>query len=192
MPSRSLGRWAGARADYLDAGEALYLRARAGAGSAVSGQLAAHHFVVMLSSQFQAFCRDLYMECVDAIVGTIPPALQDFFRTDLAQGRKLATGNPNPGNIGSDFGRLGVRIWPRLVAADRRTEARQRTLETMNLWRNAIGHEDFNRPEFGGRRTVPIRLARSFRRACSGLAATMDVVMRAHLTGVLPTEPWGA
>src|SRR5690242_689551 len=98
----------------------------------------------MLSSQFQRFCRDLQSEAVDALGTTISvPEVLEMFRLQLTTGRKLDSGNPNPSNIGSDFGRLGIDFWPEILAADPRNAARRLSLEALNRWRNAIAHQDF-------------------------------------------------
>ena len=98
---------------------------------------------MLLSSQFQGFCRDLHSEAVNFVIAAIAPAtLAPVVVASLVQGRKLDQGNPNPGNLGSDFGRLGLHFWPAVGVRDRRNAGRQVQLETLNKWRNAIAHGD--------------------------------------------------
>ena len=100
-------------------------------------------------------------------------------RARLAENRKLDRGNPNPGNIGADFGRFGMALWPTMRAANSQTAWRQAHLETLNKWRNAIAHQDFSTLvdlDLGGGRVV-LRLSdvKGWRSACEGLALTLEV-----------------
>jgi hypothetical protein len=54
-------------------------------------------YAVMLSSQFQRFCRDLQSEAVDELAKRIAlPDVAEIFRLQLTTGRKLDSGrNPN-------------------------------------------------------------------------------------------------
>lgn len=109
---------------------------------------------MLLSSQFQGYCRDLHSEAVDFVVANVTPSsLANVVRSTLLQGRKLDHGNPNPGNLGSDFGRLGMQLWPSVHAVDRRNVRRQMELENLNTWRNAIAHQDWTKvgPTYGFR-----------------------------------------
>jgi len=141
-----------------------------------------HAYLVMLAAQFQLFCRGLHDETTSHVCATTKPAhLQDVLRTLLSQGRKLDRGNAYPGGIGSDFGRFGISFWDRVLALDRRNRRRQAKLELLNHWRNAIGHQDFNKPELGGRNTITLPDVRRFRKACDGLTVAFDEVMRLYL-----------
>ena len=61
----------------------------------------------------------------------------------MVQNRKLNQGNPNAGNLGSDFNRFGLLFWDEARNLDFRNQARHNRLEELNLWRNAIAHQDF-------------------------------------------------
>jgi len=90
-------------------------------------------YAVLLSSQFQRFCRDLHTEIADLLVRPIgSAALQTLLRGPLSVGRKLDAGNPNPGNIGADFRRLGLDIWVALGAYTTRSGVRRTRLEELN------------------------------------------------------------
>jgi hypothetical protein len=69
-------------------------------------------YLVMLSSHFQQFCRDLHSEAVDHLLRGLDPALLPIVLSSLTSDRRLDRGNPTPGNLGSDFGRLGMTFWP--------------------------------------------------------------------------------
>jgi hypothetical protein len=104
--------------------------------------------------------------------------------------RKLDTGNPNPGNLGSDFNRLGFVFWDELNRASPRNAKRRQRLEQFNLWRNAIGHFDFSKPEFMGRTAVRMSEVATWRSACDGLAKQFDAVVARHLTTLTGVNPW--
>lgn len=148
-------------------------------------------YVVLLLSQFQLFCRDLHEECVEYLVGQL--AAQPYhgiLNIRFMEGRKLDSGNPNPGNIGSDFGRLGVKVWLELRQLGTRGQTHHRELEMLNHWRNAIAHQDFRNPELRGRTTIQRTQLRRWRSACNRLAVDIDKVMHAYLSSLTGTPPW--
>jgi hypothetical protein len=191
MPSNSLQAWRGFRSDSLDEIE----NAHAMVGGPLRGRRYAteqinHAYCTLLSSQFQGFCRDLHSECVDYIVDAMPLNLQAISRSQYTWGRTLDKGNPNPGNLGSDFNRLGVSFWPAVKTHHAHNERRHDMLEGLNAWRNAIAHQDFDPAKLGG--TTVLRLAgvTAWRSGLNGLAASFDHVMREYLQGLLGAQPW--
>jgi hypothetical protein len=112
-------------------------------------------------------------------------------RRNLLFGRKLDSGNPTPGNIGSDFNRFEFSFWPAVDADHPRNPQRHVALENLNRWRNAIAHNVFA-PEMykGGRLSLQLSEVQDWRRACDGLARSFDTVMRAHLLSVTGAAPW--
>src|SRR2546430_14989733 len=110
MSSLALGDWLGRRAAALDEIEHAHRSVGGtGPGRRYLTQQINQAYVVLLSSQFQGFCRDLHAECADHLVApVVSPVLLAAYRDNLLFGRKLDTGNPNRGNIGSDFKPLGV------------------------------------------------------------------------------------
>lgn len=115
MPSESFSRWQRSRAADLDEIEA----AHGAIGGSRRGRRWAtrqinHAYVVILTAHFQGYCRDLHSECLDALARV---AAYDILRFVIGaggiRGRLLDRGNPNPGNIGADFGRLGVAFGPK-------------------------------------------------------------------------------
>lgn len=142
---------------------------------------------MLLSSQFQGYCRDLHSEAVDFLVtNCTPPSLGTVLRSALTQGRKLDSGNPNPGNLGSDFGRLGMQFWPEVNALDGRNPQRQKALGVLNLWRNAIAHQDWS--EVGP--NLHLKGVQVWRSTCRALAVSFDAAVGSHLTGLVGTRPW--
>ena len=146
-----------------------------------------HAYTVLLSSQFQGFCRNLHSEAADFIAAnTTPATVSNLVRLLLTQGRKLDQGNPNPGNLGADFGRLGMQFWTHLDAVDRRRRQRQAILELLNKWRNAIAHQDWS--EVGP--NLQLATVRRFRTACNALATSFDRAVYDHLFVMVGSHPW--
>ena len=107
----------------------------------------------------------------------------------LTVGRKLDVGNAAPGNLGSDFSRLGLAFWDD-VRNHPANDGRQQTLEQLNRWRNAIAHQDFTHPTIAGAEDVRLPQVRRWRRACERLAVEFDVVLTLYLKSVLGRAPW--
>lgn len=146
----------------------------------------------MLSAQFQAFCRYLHTESVDhLLVNVLDLRLRTLMRRSLMLDRKLDRGNPNPGNIGADFGRLDLVFWTAVLAHRSQNAARRNHLEELNAWRNAIAHQDFAVHMLrGGRPSLSLTQVQTWRRACEGLAESFDEVMRLHLQNLNGRAPW--
>jgi hypothetical protein len=197
MPSESLKRWRAARQEALDEIEAAH-RAVGGSGPGrrYATQQINQAYAAMLSSQFQGYCRDLHTEAVDHVcrpaVGAALPADPRLvlLRLRLTTGRKLDTGNPNPGNLGADFGFFDLDLWPSLKTHDAANAARQKQLTEFAEWRNAIAHQNFDKAKLGGRDTVRLRDVRRWRTLCGRLAENLDSVIRAHVATITGRTPW--
>jgi hypothetical protein len=190
VPSASFRVWQSQRARQLDEIEA----AHAAVGGSARGRRWAteqinHAYAVLLSSQFQGFCRDLHSESVDLLVRISPASVRNVLRAEFLFARSLDRGTANPANIESDFKRLGVPFWLEVQAFDRRNSSRRRLLEQLSHWRNAIAHQDF-----ASSRLTPSRLrlgtVRGWRRACNGLARSFDRVLNRYLGSLLGATPW--
>jgi len=191
MPSKSLERWRGERFRNLDEIANAHLRVGGNQrGRRYATQQINHAYATLLSSQFQGFCRDLHSESIDHLVGAAPTTLEDVFRAQFLWGRKLDRGNPNPGNIGSDFDRLGLRFWPAVLLDIQQNDRRRELLEELNEWRNAIAHQDFDPGRLGGATTLHLASVRSWRSAINRLAQSFDNVMLVHLRSLLGAAPW--
>ena len=150
-----------------------------------------HAYAVMLSSQFQRFCRNLHTESADRISRAVAqPTINSMLRRRLIENRKLDVGNPNPGNLGGDFGRFEIAFWPAVLAHDPRNLVRQRKLEHLNNWRNAIAHQHFDPAALGGRTRLSLAGVTDWRAACDGLVVSFDQVMCSHLAAMLGAPPW--
>src|SRR6266545_7713473 len=110
MPSRSLNEWFGARSNALDEIENAHRSVGGtGPGRRTATQQINQAYAMVLASQFQGFCRDLHTECTGLVVAAVTSAnFQVILQGNLLLNRQLNRGNPNPGNIGSDFNRFGL------------------------------------------------------------------------------------
>jgi hypothetical protein len=196
VPSNSLARWRGpAQADLDDIVDAHATVAGTQRGRRAATAQVNQAYVMLLSSHFQRFCRDLHTEAIDHFVGALAdPWARPVVVDRLTESRKLNLGNPNPGNIGSDFARLRCNVWPAMAQLDARTPGRRARLERLNRWRNAIAHQDFRSEgdlDLGGGRTdLRFGDVEDWRRACDQLAGTMDAAVAAELTALVGRSPW--
>src|SRR5207245_8437800 len=73
MPSHSLIRWNGERADALDEIENAHVMVGGTErGRRYATQQVNYSYATLLSSHFQGFCRDLHTESVERIVAIVP------------------------------------------------------------------------------------------------------------------------
>jgi hypothetical protein len=164
-------------------------------------------YIVLLSGVFQLYCRDVYQEALDVLVGHVGlPRLEAALYRNFQWGLELESRNAQPGSLGSDFGRLGMDLWTRLYSIDRRNRGRKAKLDALNVWRNAIAHQNFDfetvsadgpkadrdRAAKAGATKRTLSQAMDWRAAMSGLAADIDRSVSAHLTWMLrlPAAPW--
>ena len=178
MPSHSLIRWNGERAEALDEIE----NAHAMVGGAERGrryaiQQSNYAYAALLSSDFQGFCRDLHSECIERLVAIVPVQLQGFLRVEFTWNRNLGRGNPHPGAVGSDFRRLGIDFWADVYALDTRNERRRELLQQLIDWRNVIANQDFDPVAPGGIPTLHLARVRAWRSAVNALARSFDQAM---------------
>jgi hypothetical protein len=192
MPSFSYQHWSTIRVASLNEIESAHRSVGgSGPGRRYATQQINHAYAVLLASHFQGFCRDLHAECVDYLVRIVAPAnLHPVLQLEFAWNRQLDRGNPNPGNIGSDFGRLGIEFWNQVYNQDSRNNERRRLLEELNDWRNAIAHQDFDPVRLRGEATLQLRRVKTWRNSCDGLASSFDEVMRAYLQQLTSASPW--
>jgi hypothetical protein len=193
VPSTAFQDWSTVRAASLDEVENAHRSVGGtGPGRRYATQQINQAYAVLLSSHFQAFSRDLHTECVDHLVApVVSMELRGMYRGSLVLNRKLDRGNPNSGNIGSDFGRLDLPFWPSVDAHRPQNPPRRALLDELNEWRNAIAHQDFAPAMLrGGRPALQLAQVQGWRRACEGLARSFDEVMYAHILGKTGTAPW--
>jgi hypothetical protein len=192
MPSGSYYAWTTIRQSALDELEVAHrLVGGKGRGRRYATQQINQAYAVLLSSQFQGYCRDLHTECADYFVQSVPAGLlRTALRNVLVHNRKLKAGNPNPGNVGEDFNRFGLSFWAEVKNLDLRNQARLDRLENLNAWRNAIAHQDFDPAKLGGVTVLRLQHVREWRTACNQLARAFDEVMRFQLQAVNSVSPW--
>lgn len=192
MASRALVFWRTERSAQLDEIEAAHAAiGGVGRGRRTATQQINHAYAVLLCSHFQGFCRDLHSEAVDHLSQAIRPAsLRSMLRSEMLHARKLDRGNANAGNIGHDFGRLGIPIWPAARARSTRTDARREKLDLAASWRNAIAHQDFTGEHVHAGGSLRVQVVRGWRTALDALSSTLDVVVADHLGGILDQRPW--
>jgi hypothetical protein len=197
MPSLSLKHWYQTAATALDAMESAHRAASGiGPGRQYAMQQINQGYLMLVSSHFQQFCRSLHSEAATHLASNVAPALQAIVRSSFTVGRKLDQGNPNPGNLGADFNRLGMAMfWRDVVTFRSGNEARKDKLTKMGHWRNAIAHQDFTSSthvrELGGRTEITLAEVRAFRSNCTYLARDFDAVVLVHIKAVAgPTAGW--
>lgn len=190
MPSVSLTIWTNKRCRILDEIEDAHQSiGGSGRGRRFATLQVNYAYAMLLSSQFQAFCRDLHTECANAMTVSIPSSdLAVVMMDALIRDRKLDRGNANPGNLGSDFGRFGLPFWECVIKQDARNKDRQRHLDNLNEWRNAIAHDDFSRISSGI--ALRLRRVRTWRGACNCLVFAFDETMYQYLATLNGTPPW--
>lgn len=103
--------------------------------------------MLLLSAQFQRFCRDLHSESFAWMLSqqTIQPGVDTTLLAVLTSGRALDRGNPSPDNIVRDFRPICPAFWSDVVQYNARNAGRRKKLELLNEWRNAIAHHDFTK-----------------------------------------------
>ena len=113
MPSKALRRWFKSQAVALDQMENAHASVGGkGRGRRYTTDQINQAYAVLLASQFQGFCRDLHSESAEYLVDILElPSLRRSSEREFTRERKLDRGNANPGNLGADFGRLGIEFW---------------------------------------------------------------------------------
>ena len=192
MPSNALTIWSNDRIQKLEYMVDVHQRVGGSAqGRRFKTEQINHLFVVTLSGEFQAFCRELHDECSDYWVTLIAHANQRVVTRDLfVSGRILNHGNPNPSNLGSDFGRFGLKLWTEVTSQYASGQTWQDRLEVLIGWRNAVAHQDFSPGNRGGITSLTLRQVQEWRRTCNRLAKAFDKIMRDHLTTITGHAPW--
>lgn len=198
MPSKALAHWQATSRLKLDEFENAHISVSGGGGRGrrYATEQLNHAYLVGVAAQFQRFCRDLHSEASQhlAAVVAMNRDVQTIFLSALTTGRKLDAGNAHPSSLGSDFKRLGIRLNEELHAASRLNRRRLLRLEQLNVWRNAIAHQDFNfsiEEQNLIRGTQPqLRFVRTWRHGCNELAEQLDSVVGAYVSRVVGTPPW--
>jgi hypothetical protein len=148
-----------------------------------------HAYCVLLSSQFQRYCRNLHSEAVDFLAANMQPAWSaNLFRLAMTNGRQLDRGNPTAEKIKEDFERFGMQFWEQVSGVDGRCKKRKAMLKELNDWRNAIAHQDWTK--VGGSSNLWLKSVQAWRNACNGLARSFDRAVGDHLGRMVGHPPW--
>jgi hypothetical protein len=188
VPSDALAHWHEERCAVLDSLEAVHEQVT---GKRRGRQTATEHLnlalFTRLAAEFQGFCRDLHDDAAICIADSLADeygARIPVLLSALVRGRKLDSGNAGPGNIGNDFGNLGMSLWPAVNARYPIRGPKWNTvLERLNDVRNAVAHSD-NAKLAEVKRLQPLTLA-TFRRCRGSLntaASGFDKVVAAYLS----------
>ncbi len=191
MPSKAYQKWRKVRRGELDRIEHAHRAVGVtGRGRWYATPQVNQAYVMLLASHFQGFCRDLYSEVADLLVGLVNPTyLQPIIKAELKRNRQLERGNAQAGSIGADFGRLVPSFWDHVKRHDPLDEHRfQEQLEALNKWRNAVAHQDFS--DFPGPAKLRLAQIRRWRGVCNRLARIFDRVLHDHLQSLTGTPPW--
>jgi hypothetical protein len=192
MPSVSLINWQATRSQSLDELENAH-RSVGGSrrGRRFATQQINQAYAVLLSSQFQGFCRDLHTEAVTYLSGNIKPTyFTAILKAEFFLHRQLDNKNPTPSTIGADFNRLGLNFWDEVIKRSHLNSNRRDDLDALNRWRNAIAHQDFDPTMLGGGTVLHLSLVKYWRKACNRLASDFDNVLRYYLFSLTGTNPW--
>jgi hypothetical protein len=189
MPSQSLLRWQSARAAALGGldAEASAALARLPPDPVLVDTLV-RGYVVLLAAHFQAFARDLYSECVTAMLAGVVPSLQLVVQLQCNTRCELDGSNARFESLRADFGRFDLNLLNALKARDPRAEAAVTALNHLNQWRNFVAHGNVVPPAHGG----PLALAavRGWRATGDSLATSLDAVLYDHLKVHTGVPPW--
>lgn len=192
MPSASLIRWSGPRANALNVVDA---QADAAVNDPVPDPILIEEnlrgYVLLLSAHFQGFCRDLHTECSQFIASRVGIRIRFLVQQLLTDKIALDRGNPTLENIKADLGRFGFVL--DLSAAHPLNPRRLEDLADMNKWRNAAAHHGLPPTKGKPPRPIPLTLTeiQKWRQACSGLAQSLDTIMYNQLRNLIPGPmPW--
>jgi hypothetical protein len=148
-------------------------------------------YVLLLCAHFQGYCRGLHTDAAQLLVEAIDTGIAAVVDANLTFARQLDRGNAQPGAIGADFNRFVFEFWTVVKAADARNTGRQRKLEELNDWRNAIAHHDIESNRSGLRpHEVTLAACHSWRGALDGLAESFDRVLADRIETLLGSRPW--
>jgi hypothetical protein len=185
MPSQALARWQGTRLPALLAVEGQC------AATAGTPPLADENLrglvLLLLSAHFQGFCRDLYTECVQAVIAATAPGMRLVVQGQCLAHRQLEARNPSLEVLAADFNRFGVDV----SAALQLTPANQPRVTHLNMlvrWRNYAAHANPLPPSGGG--VLSLAAVGVWRQSCDGLAAEIDQVLYNVLTTAAGAAPW--
>lgn len=188
MTSLAIQNWDGVRKERMN--ELLDVHTQVGgSGSGRRWKTRQINWALTLraAGEFQGFCRDLHDEASEYFsvqAGGLNAQLVGIIRTQLTVSRKLDKGNATPGNLGEDFGRLGMSFWPTLSARHPQAPAWNKATKALNDGRNGIAHSDEAKIEQLAREGWPLSRLKTitrFQAATDKMARAMDTEVSGHL-----------
>jgi len=192
--SQAHQEWEGARARRLDEFEEVHRRVGAVArGRRYFTSQLDRGYLLGIAAEFQGFCRDLHSEATAAIIATLPVAARPVVAENFNHRRALDSGNPRAGNLGSDFGRLDIELWPDLNRKLRGGRERQVKLEQVMIWRNSIAHQapiataDLQKI---GTTKPTLQQVKRWRKNFDVLARNFDEIARRGVRNITGANPW--
>ena len=144
--------------------------------------------VMHRSAHFQKVCRDLYSECVQVLVSSVPDAVQVVVQLQAMSDIQLIAANPKYETICHDFERFGIAIRNKLKA-DPANALRITHLDQLNAWRNYCAHRK-DIPPVGAGGPLSLALVRTWQDSCSGFIASVDGIMYNKLSKMIGAPPW--
>jgi hypothetical protein len=166
MPSNAYLGWSVERAAVLDEIESVHANVGGtGRGRRYATQQINRAYAVLISSEFQGYCRDLHTECADQIIAISPVHIRAVIRTQFQWGRALDRENPQAGGIGLDFNRFVLQFWVEVYSQHAQNNRRRELLDELIVWRNAIAHNDFDPSIFGQDPVLQLVQVRAWRSA---------------------------
>jgi hypothetical protein len=194
MPSNAQTIWNATRTARFDELESVHRNIAGGTpGRKWLTEQLDRAYVVALASQFQGFARDLHSEASSFVAQQAPVSIAGLVESALTLNRYLDRGNATPGNLGSDFLRFGIDLWPAAYGLDLRNRRRRLALEQVTTWRNAIAHD--TPISAGSAATVAntrptLTWCRRWRRMLTALVRSLDVAVGSHLELLVGSQPW--
>jgi hypothetical protein len=199
MSSSAYQEWVGSRKSRIDE----LLSAHASVGGSGRGrrwrtEQLNWSITMRLAGEFQGFARELHDQAIDCVVSQVAisnPTLGNIVRISMSRDRSLDRVNANPSALQKNFSHLGLILWSALDTASRGRSNRWKTeLESLNLARNAIAHDDqknFLKLQAAGKFPITLSTVKTWRRSLDSLTVTMDDVVGSYLGNVIGgPRPW--
>ncbi|WP_341957499.1 hypothetical protein [Microbacterium sp. LWH13-1.2] len=146
-----------------------------------------------MASEFQAFCRDLYIEGVSAVASTLTdPGMSNLLSIQMNTGLQLNKVNAQPSSLGADFNRFNFKLWDTIKTRwPARGQQLQDSLELLNDARNAIAHQDpVKLAQVRLKTPLAMSEAKRWRGNMDDLAHKLDSVVGAAIKDLTGAEPW--
>src|SRR5205823_6286545 len=110
--------------------------------------------------------------------------VRDAILAGLTQDRFLDRGNAQPSSLTKDFRRFKMELWTEVELLSSINKIRKKKLEQLNVWRNAVAHQDFvfdpDELRKVGKTKLSLRFVRGWRGTCNALAVQFDVALQNH------------